>query len=314
MAWLFPTLIGMLLNKHGNTLSNIFGSTVNKYTGAGLTGAEQEANQFTSEQSELANERDVFNYQHRYQWEVQDMQKAGLNPALLYGGSSGSGSVPSAPAGSSVSPIAGSDPISAIMDLALLKANIENIKADTRQKQAGAVGQEITNTNLDAQMKAAIQSTLATAEHTSMEALYKNLLIQYGLPEAEVNRVLKDIEVGSSNISRNEAESELARSSTALNEVRKKIDLDKLPYELQSISASARADRARALVDEFRSAYMRLNNTDVPNGAIASLIGMVSNVFHNLENDANSGSSGWDNLNTRTLFPFIDMLLSMFGK
>lgn len=188
MAWFFPTLIGMLLKKHDNTFSNIFGSFLNKYTGAGLTGAEQEANQFTAEQAELANERDVFNYQHRYQWEVQDMQKAGLNPALLYGGSSGAGSVPSAPAGSSVSPTAGNDPISAIMDLALLKANIENIKADTGLKQAeiGKAGAETERTKA---------------------------LTQY-----EIDDIVSNINFRESQISRNEAEIDLAYANIALLE------------------------------------------------------------------------------------------------
>lgn len=30
----------------------------------------------------LANQRNVYNYQHRYQWAMDDMQKAGLNPML----------------------------------------------------------------------------------------------------------------------------------------------------------------------------------------------------------------------------------------
>ena len=30
----------------------------------------------------VANQRNVYNYQHRYQWSMQDMQKAGLNPIL----------------------------------------------------------------------------------------------------------------------------------------------------------------------------------------------------------------------------------------
>ena len=30
----------------------------------------------------VANERNVYNYQHRYQWAMDDMQKAGLNPML----------------------------------------------------------------------------------------------------------------------------------------------------------------------------------------------------------------------------------------
>ena len=30
----------------------------------------------------VKNQRDVYNYQHRYQWSMEDMQKAGLNPML----------------------------------------------------------------------------------------------------------------------------------------------------------------------------------------------------------------------------------------
>lgn len=30
----------------------------------------------------VANQRNIFNYQHRYQWAMEDMQKAGLNPIL----------------------------------------------------------------------------------------------------------------------------------------------------------------------------------------------------------------------------------------
>ena len=30
----------------------------------------------------VANQRNIFNYQHRYQWAMEDMQKAGLNPML----------------------------------------------------------------------------------------------------------------------------------------------------------------------------------------------------------------------------------------
>ena len=30
----------------------------------------------------VANERNIYNYQHRYQWAMDDMQKAGLNPML----------------------------------------------------------------------------------------------------------------------------------------------------------------------------------------------------------------------------------------
>lgn len=186
-AGIFDLIINWLSKERGFG-SRVLSGLAGKYTGSNLTPAEEQANQFTAEQAELANERDVFNYQHRYQWQVQDMQKAGLNPALLYGGSSGASSVPSAPAGSSVSPTAGSDPISAIMDLALLKANIENIKADTGLKNAEA------------------GRTGAETERTKM-------LTQY-----EIDDIVSNINFRESQISRNEAETSLAFANIALLE------------------------------------------------------------------------------------------------
>lgn len=38
--------------------------------------------QFQADQTTVANERNVYNAQHSYQWATQDLQAAGLNPAL----------------------------------------------------------------------------------------------------------------------------------------------------------------------------------------------------------------------------------------
>lgn len=268
-------------------------SFLNSVTGAHLTGQQVEQ-----------NEMQMQNIEDQYQRQVSGMQSAGLNPALMYQNGA-SGSVPSAPSNSA------NGSLSDLMQLILLPLNKKMMEAQIQNVQADTQGKEITNLNLDEQMKAAISNTLASVESSKVDTLYRNLLIQYGMPEAEVNRVLKDIQVGDSNISRNEAESELARANAAYQAVRQKIDLDKLPYELANMSASARESRARAIVEEFRGAYMSQNNTDVPSGAIASLVGMLSNTFHGV---ANESESGWNELNYRTLFPFIDMILSAFGK
>lgn len=293
-------------------------SLVNTYTHAELTGAEREANAWSSEEAEKQRAWEEEMRNTSYQAQVRDMHAAGINPAVMYGGTGASGaSVPSGASASSVSPSSSNgifDIVGPLLDMALLGAQKENIEADTKVKKEEAKGKEITNTNLDSQMKAAIEQSLASAESAKAESLYRNLLIQYGMPEAEVSKVLNDVKVGDSTISKNEAEAELARVNAAYQEVKKKIDLDKLPYELASMSASARADRAKAVVDEFRGAYMAQNGTDVPSGAVAALVGLISNTFHGLNNDAESGESGWNNFNYRTLFPFIDMLLSFFGK
>lgn len=305
VSWLISAF-----NKNDSTFQKIgsgLESVFNKYTGSALTGAEQEANRFSAEEAQKQRDWETEMSNTAMQRQVADMQKAGLNPALMYGGTSSSGaSTPSGASASSVSPSSSgiTDIIGSIMDLALTKAQIQNINADTRTK-------DITNSNLDAQQKATIASTLASAESTKADTLYRNLLIQYGLPEAEVNKILNDIKVGDSVVSRNEAESDLAKANAAFQEVQKKINLTKLPYELANMDASARESKARAIVEEFRGAYMRVNNTDVPSGAIASLVGMLSNTVHSV---ASESESGWNELNSRTFFPFIDMLLNFFNK
>lgn len=127
---LLPSLLGPLIGVGGSALSS-----------RRLTGAQNQQNEWNAQQAQQANEWNKENYQHRYQWEVQDMQAAGLNPALLYGGSSGAGSVPGTTPASGAFQGNPSDPASlvgSILDMALLGAQIDNIKADTRQKNANA--------------------------------------------------------------------------------------------------------------------------------------------------------------------------------
>lgn len=102
----------MLINpfafvKHGleSLGTDALDSLFNKYTGAGLTSAEKEANEFTSSENQAARD---WQYQmwldtQSYQARVEDAKAAGINPVTAIAGSAGS--VPSASGGgSSVSP------------------------------------------------------------------------------------------------------------------------------------------------------------------------------------------------------------------
>lgn len=59
-----------------NTLGNIAGSVL------GGLGSTEIQSRYNEEAIRLQNELNVENYKHRYQWSVEDMRNAGLNPIL----------------------------------------------------------------------------------------------------------------------------------------------------------------------------------------------------------------------------------------
>lgn len=59
-----------------NTLGNIAGSVL------GSLGSSEIQSQYNEKAIRLQNELNVENYKHRYQWAVDDMRSAGLNPIL----------------------------------------------------------------------------------------------------------------------------------------------------------------------------------------------------------------------------------------
>lgn len=61
-------------------------SIVNKYTGAHLTGAEEEANAFSAEEAQKSRDFTEYMTRNKYQMETESMQNAGINPAMVYGG------------------------------------------------------------------------------------------------------------------------------------------------------------------------------------------------------------------------------------
>lgn len=62
---------------------SFLGSAAGAFTGgiASIIGGAL-SNSAARHAATVANQRNIYNYQHRYQWAVEDMQKAGLNPIL----------------------------------------------------------------------------------------------------------------------------------------------------------------------------------------------------------------------------------------
>lgn len=124
-------------SKHSNdALLNFGSSLLGKYAGTNLTGAEKEANSFTTSEREAAQHwsEDMYNKyqspQAQISSQMQGFQQNGINPALMYGGSAPSaGSLPSSSGGSSVSPSTGNI-LSVVTSLLGLKNESQRIKND----------------------------------------------------------------------------------------------------------------------------------------------------------------------------------------
>lgn len=90
----------------------------------------------TAQQAGL-NELQMQNQEDIYQRQVTGMQKAGLNPALMY--NSGSSSAPSSPSGTNMASASMSDLMQAVLipaQLKMMKAQTDNIYAAADQKRA----------------------------------------------------------------------------------------------------------------------------------------------------------------------------------
>lgn len=249
------TFIGSII-RHGwksKYLKNIlpFGSSLlNSITGAHLTGAQQEANAFTAQQAQ--NQMD-FQQQMRdtqYQSAVSDMQKAGVNPALMYG-SSASGNV--APSGAMATSAQPSQPdavglLGQIVNLSLLGSQKRNIDADTNKKIAdtdltkqnivesnariqqiksnvrnldlSAEAQQIVNSYLDRKENVALQNM--TLEGDKLAAEWTEIQQKIANLKADENKTLQDIVESTERV--NYLLSQQSLNSAQIDEIRATID------------------------------------------------------------------------------------------
>lgn len=89
----------------GTFLQSLATSASARYLGTSLTDADREANAFTANEAQKTRDWETEMSNTAYQRQVVDMLQAGVNPALMYGGSgAGGASTPSGVSASSVSP------------------------------------------------------------------------------------------------------------------------------------------------------------------------------------------------------------------
>lgn len=117
------------------TSPNTWDALINNWSQAHMTGAQKEQNEWT------AMREDSY-----WQRNVEGMQEAGLNPALLYGGSA-SGATPSA----SAAPASGMS-LSDLLELSAIKPQIDLVNAQAENARADAALKR-TNADLNEQLR-----------------------------------------------------------------------------------------------------------------------------------------------------------------
>lgn len=135
-------LVGLVSGFFGNLTrlpdSELFNqgfSWLNQFTGANLTGAQQQMNDYNAEQAAIQRGWQERMSNTSYQRAVADLSNAGLNPAMVMGGSPGA----TTPSGSASSGTAVGAHASAILDLIMNKANLSMQDAMSKRQSETAI-------------------------------------------------------------------------------------------------------------------------------------------------------------------------------
>ncbi|AYQ58206.1 putative VP2 [Microviridae sp.] len=230
----------------------------------------------TAQQAGL-NEMQMQNQEDIYQRQVTGMQKAGLNPALMY--NSGSSSAPSAPSGTNMAGVSMSDLLQAMMiptQIKMMKAQTENILASADQKRAQTETEGIRQESL----------RLANQYYPSVQ-------------EATLDKIFSEIGVNDRTMDEKEANAALTWSKQFLQEKENKFADDYFHWrnELEKAKTgeaiqSAANHMASAAWIGYQQSYAKSHGALLSGSPLVALAGMLSQSLSNIFGVRENGLDG----------------------
>lgn len=228
-------------------IGKAFRSVVAKQTGAELTGAEQATNQFNAEQAQLNRDFQERMANTQHQREVEDLQNAGLNPALAM--TQGGNAAPAgnaAAAGTNANGMSMSDLVQlAVLPTTLkqMEAGIEKTKAEadyTRQKKET----EIANTRIQ-NILASYQEDTSKQTLENLRLVADNTIADTGLKQATKDKVIS--ETDAQNI-----------INKYLPE-RQRAEIDQIKAGKEKLDAETAYTRAKTAFEQWQANFVQAN-------------------------------------------------------
>lgn len=232
---------------NGNFLDKVLGNLVNQVTGSGLTDAQKEANAFSSKEAEKDRAFQEMQRTTQFQTSVKDMQAAGVNPALIYGGSGATAGTTGGASASSVSPGSGGAGellsfLSSMVGSSIQKESIQN------QYDLGLKNLDLQTRALDLKedelsLKFAVGQSEVKVNEAQADAIRKNIRVMQSeivLNNVRVQKVIKEKDLV---VSQTDLNNSIALLNTIESEQRAKVIEASINYtnsmaELNKLGAS----------------------------------------------------------------------------
>lgn len=215
----------------------------------------EKTQEFNHNEAQLAYERELQADSTKYQRQVQDLVRAGLNPMLAVQQSAGS--VHSSPASSSTGSIpgfagfrlSGPDLIAMMrlkMDADKNKADIENTEANTRETEARTEGLVLDN-EIKAATKDAVIESKDIENQLTREKLFE---VRQGIKESEsrIGKLIAETETETDKRA-------LISAQKILADAESRQIIEMLPYSKQLMLAKTEGERNAAILAAAHTAY-----------------------------------------------------------